>query len=455
VVVKKSQEATVGRLKAFIAQVLGFEGFRVRDWYWEKPSGVVFRPASRLLVAPDARLVVVVERVWMGHCVGCLRRCRKVHEHTQKRRWQDLPWCEHPVAIEYAPDRLSCRHCQQARVELLPWADSYQRETRRLQQHMALQAQSMPTSHVAFRYGVDWHMVRRAEREALQRWLSTRPPVALQMVGLDEKYLGRRGTFESRYVTIVSDLQTGEPIWIGYGRSEATVKQWLLTLSESDKAAIKLFASDMHQAFHNAIKDDNDLAHAAYTHDPFHVIKRANQALDELRRETFFRAGSQMRALGRGKRWLYLRAWENCTAQQNADLKRFLAGNDKLARARQVVDQLRGVLQAPDRLSMSIGLNHVLTRTAKRSNVTMRKLHDSLSDHYLEIVALGEYHPPTGRIEALNNNWETLVRQARGYRNLNDLLLKLRFQIVNPIASVDGMARFLALGLPTPYAKAA
>ena len=83
----------------------------------------------------------------------------------------------------------------------------------------------------------------------------------------------------------------------------------------------------------------------------------------------------------------------------------------------------------------------------------MRKLHDSLSDHYLEIVALGELHPPSGRIEALNNNWEPLVRQARGYRNLQDLPLELRFQAINPIVSVDGLGRFLVLGLPTPMRK--
>ncbi|MBI4701189.1 MAG: ISL3 family transposase [Deltaproteobacteria bacterium] len=313
----------------------------------------------------------------------------------------------------------------------------------------------MPTSHVAVHYGVGWHCVRRAEREALARWLATREPVLLRMVGIDEKYLGRRNSFEDKYITIVSNLETGEPLWAGWGRSQATVQAWLATLSPEDKGAIELFAVDMHGPFIQAIRDAETLRHAAIVHDPFHIIKRANKALDELRRETFFRAGSEMRALGRGKRWLYLRAWEHCSPEQEAELQRFLAGNGKLARARQVVDELRGVLRAPDRASMVVGLNHVLRRTAKRANVPMRSLHDSLRNHYREIVALGEHHPPTGRIEALNNNWETLLRQARGYRNLGYLLLKLRFAAVNPIRTEQGLRRFLALGLPPPYRKAA
>jgi hypothetical protein len=39
-----------------------------------------------------------------------------------------------------------------------------------------------------------------------------------------------------------------------------------------------------------------------------------------------------------------------------------------------------------------------------------------------------------GRIEALNNNWETLVRRGRGYRDLLSLMRLLRFMVVHPTA---------------------
>jgi len=60
------------------------------------------------------------------------------------------------------------------------------------------------------------------------------------------------------------------------------------------------------------------------------------------------------------------------------------------------------------------------------------------------------HRPPTGRIEALNNNWGTLVRRARGYRDHEYLLAKLRFITANPVANDEGIPRFLALGLPPP-----
>src|SRR5208283_1188468 len=124
-----------------------------------------------------------------------------------------------------------------------------------------------------------------------------------------------------KFVTIVSNLETGEPVWLGYGRGEETLQGWLQTLSPEQKATIKLFAMDMHRAYWNAVDDTPGLEHAAIVHDPFHILKLAGQALDELRREVFFRAGPELRALGKGKRWLLLRAWERITDAQKAELQ--------------------------------------------------------------------------------------------------------------------------------------
>jgi len=254
-------------------------------------------------------------------------------------------------------------------------------------------------------------------------------------------------------------------------------------VTEEQKAAIKLFSMDMHGPFKAAIRDEAKLEHAAIVHDPFHVMKRASEAVDELRRQVFFRNGPEMRALGRGKRWLFKRAWANCSPAQKEELAKLLRLNGKLARAYQLwancspaqkeelgkllrlngklarayqlVEQLRDVLRAPDEITMFKGLMNVLRRTERRDNEPMRKLHESIDRHFTEILALGKHRPPTGRVEALNNNWETQVRLGRGYRDLDHLLLKLRFAIANPIRTEGRVLRFLALGLPVPDRKAA
>lgn len=434
-----------------LAEVWGFRGWRVRETFLERPDGSA-------VVAPDmceqAVLVLRVERRWTARCSGCGAMARRVHARLPPRRWRDLACFDRPVEIEASPVRVKCRRCGNP-VEMLGWAEPYQRQTTRLQQQLALQAASMPVMHVAVLHGLDWTTVRRAEALALERWDATRPPVPLRQVGIDEKYLGRRHHRAQHFVTIVSNLETGEPVWIGEGREGDTIRKWLQTLSPADKAGIQLIAMDMFPAFRRAVAEDAELSHVALVHDPFHILKRAGEAVTRIRKDAFFRAGPELRAAGRFSRWLVLRSWDNSSPDQQARLRRMFALNRSLARAYQIVEELRVVLRATSPQEMTCGLRRFLRRTQLRRHKHLRKLHDSVLDHWDAIVALARFRPNTGRIEALNNNWETLVRRARGYRDLDYLFRKLRFMTANPIRTVSGTQRFLALGLRPPLRAAA
>jgi len=437
-----------------LAEILGYRGWNVVGVRYENGKGELLRLLVGLAPS-EAIVVLVLERRWAARCACCGAITDKVHEQLAPRRWRDLPWADHCAEIEYAPVRIRCRRCGNTGVEALAWADPKQRQTRRFQHLLALEAASAPVLHVAAKHGLDWGTVRRAEQHALERWDKTRTPPPLRHVGVDEKYLGRRNKLAEDYVTIISNVETGEPLWIGYGRSESTVASWLRTLTDAQKAEIDLAVMDMHAPFAAAIHNDPALAHVDIVHDPFHIMKRAASAVDEMRRETFFRAGGEMRRIGRGTRWLVLRAWEKCSEDDQARLKVLFSYNRQLARAYQIVEELRAVLDAPDAGSMAEGLDRILRRTERHGNKPLRKLHDSLVAHRAAILALGEHRPAAGRVEALNNNWETLVRRGRGYRDHEYLLLKLRFMVANPIRNDDGIKRFLALGLQPPTRKAA
>jgi transposase len=447
----------MGQRGRILTDILGFAGWKVKEVFFESAAGRRVEPVGGFALLREARVVLVIERRWLSRCGQCAGPCRRVHEQLPARRWGDLPWAEHPVELWYAPVRVECPRCHARPVEMVAWADPYQRQTRRLQQRLAVEAASMPVMHVAALHGLSWLTVRRAEERAIARWEATRPAVPLRQVAVDEKWLGRRHKLDYKFITLVSNLETGEPVWIGKGRHEDTFKRWLQSLSRGQKATIQLFAMDMHRAYWNAVDNTRGLEHAAIVHDPFHIMKLAGQMLDELRRQVFFRAGPELRAVGRGKRWLLLRAWECTTDGQKADIRTVLSHNRTLARGYQIKEELRAVLHAPDRAAMEIGLKRILRRTSLYDIEPLRRLHDTLNERWNEIVALAEHRPSIGRIEALNNNWETLVRRARGYRDYDYLLRKLRFMTANPIRDEDGIRRFLALGItpPMPRRKAA
>src|SRR5438132_13356665 len=87
----------------------------------------------------------------------------------------------------------------------------------------------------------------------------------------------------------------------------------------------------MHQPYINAVA--RVLTKAAIVFDKFHVLQHASAALNEVRRQEFFRAAAVMRAYGRGKRWLLLRRWKTVRGSKRNELQQLFAVNRRLFKA--------------------------------------------------------------------------------------------------------------------------
>ena len=68
-------------------------------------------------------------------------------------------------------------------------------------------------------------------------------------------------------------------------------------------------------------------------YDKFHIMQHANDAVDEVRRAEFFRRGSRMRGLVKGKRWLLLTRWVNLETNKKQMLNELFAINRRLMKA--------------------------------------------------------------------------------------------------------------------------
>ena len=83
--------------------------------------------------------------------------------------------------------------------------------------------------------------------------------------------------------------------------------------------------SPMNFAYLNAV--GTVLSKAEIVFDKFHVLQHASAALDDVRRQEFFRAGAVMREHGRGKRWLLLRRWKTVHGSKRRELQTLFAAN--------------------------------------------------------------------------------------------------------------------------------
>ncbi len=173
----------MGQRARILTQIAGFRGWKVAEAFFEGQGGARVEPVAGYDVPTGCRLVLRVERRWATRCAKCLAIGGGCHERLKTRRWKDLAWADHSVEIEYAPVRVDCKRCGSRAVELLAWADPTQRQTRRLQHHIALDAFSMPLLHVATKYGLGWQ--GRWEHQALLSVQCPRP----QLLAIDFDYI--------------------------------------------------------------------------------------------------------------------------------------------------------------------------------------------------------------------------------------------------------------------------
>ena len=388
----------------------------------------------------SGRLVIRIERrgVRRYTCSGCGRRARRVLS-TRDRTWDDLPWAAHHVTLLYRQRRIVCRHCG-IRTERIEFADPKARVTRRLRQQIGVDCQSRPTSHAAVRHGVSWGKARRAENAFLAEWDRTRVKRQPRHIGLDEIQRGKG----QRFWTVLSDVVHGEVIGLRQDRSEATATALLAEdLTGRQRSAITAVCTDMHRPYLNAV--GTALQSAEIVFDKFHVLQHASAALDEVRRQEFFRAGAVMREHGRGKRWLLLRRWKTVRGSKRAELQALFVANRRLFKAyvlREQLDRLWSYKTRPGVLNFLMGWFKAL-RSQRLPE--MERLGDFLLKHINGIAAFCDHAVRFGVVESINTTIKAVLRRARGMRDEEILLLKLKWATAHPIRSARDLMRFLTV----------
>jgi transposase len=348
-----------------------------------------------------------------------------------------VPWAAHPATLVYRQRRVICRRCG-IRTERIEFADAKARVTRRLRQQIGVDCQSMPTSHAAVRHGVSWGKARRAEKAFLTEWDRTRVKRRPRHIGLDEIQRGKG----QRFWTVLSDVVHGEVIGLRRDRSEAAATALLAEdLTAQQRAAITAVCTDMHRPYLNAV--GTVLKQAEVVFDKFHVLQHASAALDEVRRQEFFRASAVMREHGRGKRWLLLRRWKTVRGSKRAELQTLFAANRRLFKAyvlREQLDRLWTYKTRPGVLNFVLGWIRAL-RWQRLPE--MEGLGDFLFKHLEGIASYCDHPVRFGVVESINTTIKAVLRRARGMRDDDMLLLKLKWATVHPIRSARDLVCFL------------
>jgi transposase len=153
-------------------------------------------------------------------------------------------------------------------------------------------------------------------------------------------------------------------------------------------------------------------------------MMHVNHAVDETRRQEFFRQKGQRRAVMRGKRWLLLTKWRHLTPNRRTELKEALSLNRRLFKAHYLKEQIERLWSYTYPAAAERFFADWLLSLRWQRLPAFKKLARTLVAHIDGILAYCKHKVPFGVVEAINGNLRALIRRARGYRDHEYLILK-------------------------------
>ena len=350
-------------------------------------------------------------------CSGCGRKFTDAHDYRE-REVRDLPWGEYRTTVVIEVYRVCCPNCG-VKVEKVPQLPSKAPFSKRFEEAVGGACESASVRQVARQFKLAASTVRAIDLRYLERWKLTRRKIPLKEMGVDEIYLGKT----MKFITVVSNLESTEPVWFGQDRKQETLDEFFQTqLSAMQRKRLESVCVDMWQPFTNSIQQWAGNCQIVY--DKFHVLQHANRAIDEVRRAEFFRKGGSMRGVVKGKRWLLLTRWVNLDSKKRQQLNELFALNRRVMKAYLLKESLERLWTYRYEGAMLRYLQSWIDQLRWQRLVPFQNLARMLLDHLDGILNYCRTKVRFGVVEAINSNIKSLLRRGRGYKNLRYLLLK-------------------------------
>ncbi|MCA1680168.1 MAG: ISL3 family transposase [Actinobacteria bacterium] len=347
-------------------------------------------------------------------CGICRRRCPGYDWGEGRRRWRSLDLGTTFCLLEAWAPRVECRR-HGVVVCAVPWARHDSKFTRAFEDQVCWLAVNTSKTAVSELMRIAWRTVGWICERAMAEQGAKRDLLAgLRRIGFDEISV-RKG---QRYLTVVVDHDTGRLVWAHPGRDKATVEKFLDLLGAERCQRIELVSCDMADWITGPIAER--CPHAAVCLDPFHLIKLATDALDEIRREVWNEARrqghTQLARELKGARFALWKNAERLTERQQLKLARIQQINKRLYRAYLLAQQLRQIYRVP--YEDAIVLLEGWLQWARRCRLApFVKVAKTITARREGIEAAIRHGLSNARVEQVNTQIRLITRRGFGFHS--------------------------------------
>jgi len=399
------------QLKTILNRVEPFNSFVYGKAKWVEGTG---RPT--LEVALDAR------KNGRAICSGC-GRPGPGYDRLPERRFDFVPLWGMAVYFVYALRRVDCPNCG-VTAERVPWARGKCHLTISYRWFLARWAKRLSWDEVACIFHTTWRSVFESVKHAVWWGILHRDLDRIEAIGVDE-IQWQRG---HHYLTLVYQIAEGMKrlLWVAQERTEQSLRGFFQFLSAEARQSIRFVCSDMWRPYLNVIAEQ--LKHAVHVLDRFHIMKKMNEAIDEVRRAEAARLERDgYEPVLKHSRWCLLKRRENLTEKQTVKLAELLQYNLQSVRSRLLREDFQQFWEYTSPLWAGKFLAQWCTRTLRSRIEPMKKIARSLREHRDLILNWFRAHGTVsaGAVEGLNNKAKLTTRKAYGFRTYEAIEIAL------------------------------
>jgi len=345
-------------------------------------------------------------------CPKCFGASRNLVKHGSKDQlFLDLPTLGLRTGILVPRQRYICRKCSATFFEALPPMDERRLMTRRLLEALRTRMFTQTFSSLADDVGVSEGLVRQIFRERVDELAARYKPTLGHKIGLDEIYLLRRSR------AVICNLEQSSLIDMLEDRNKATLERFFAKFDLASRSEVRVVTIDMTRAYRDVAKAS--FPSAVVVADKFHVVRMANDALDDVRKHVKSGLNEAKRRTLRRDRYILLSRPDDLTMPQRIFLGTWLGSFPELALAYELKETFYAIYDAESRGEAERRFDEWKARVPRtptdRVAAAFKPVVRAVTNWRPEVFAYFDHRVTNAKVERLNGAIRSVNHRGRGH----------------------------------------
>lgn len=311
--------------------------------------------------------------------------------------------------------------------------------------------------------GISWHTIKKIHSEIMNKTLkdywqekynSSYKP---KRIAVDE-FAIQKG---HKYATVVLDIDTGEIIWVGKGKTYACFEKFFREIEISYLSEIKAVAMDMNASFNKVV--NKYLPNARIVYDRYHItasftrdvlsyvrlkeakehkkkaleIKKLIKSEKDKNKKKDYKLQEekereQYKSL-KNARWAVAKNKNKLTLQKQEDLEVILNSHNELSLCYAMKEEMHRLFELSNQDEARLGWFNWINAAKVSGIKPLVKFAKAMAKRLEGLVSHAVYFISTAKLEGFNNKIKVAKRIAYGYRDYNYFFTLIKYLSISKI----------------------